>query len=51
MRRSILAAAFAALSLAACSPQTLTLSVDMRHPSKSGIDLARKTMSIVYLCG
>ena len=49
MRRTILAAALAALSLAACSPQTLTLSVDMRHPSKSGIDLARKTMSIVYM--
>ena len=49
MRRSILAAALAALSLAACSPQTLTLGVEMRHPSKSGIDLARKTMSIVYM--
>ncbi|MBQ9193942.1 MAG: hypothetical protein IJ156_09515 [Bacteroidales bacterium] len=49
MRRSILLAALAALSLAACSPQTLTLSVDMRYPSKSGVDLSRKTMSIVYM--
>lgn len=49
MRRSTLAAAFAALLLAACSPQTLTLSVDMRYPSKSGFDLSRKTMSIVYM--
>ena len=49
MRRSILTLGLAALALAACSPQTLTLSVDMRHPSKSGIDLARKTMSIVYM--
>ena len=38
-----------ALALAACSPQTLTMSVDMRHPSKSGIDLGRKTISIVYM--
>ena len=49
MRRSILTLGLAALALAACSPQTLTLSVDMRHPSKSGIDLSRKSMSIVYM--
>ena len=49
MRRFTLTLGLAALALAACSPQTLTLSVDMRHPSKSGLDLARKTMSIVYM--
>ena len=49
MRRSILTLGLAALALAACSPQTLTLNVDMRHPSKSGIDLARKSMSVVYM--
>ena len=49
MRKSILTLGLAALALAACSPQTLTLSVDMRHPSKSGLDLAKKTMSIVYM--
>jgi hypothetical protein len=49
MRRSILTWGLAALALAACSPQTLTLNVDMRHPSKSGIDLARKSMSVVYM--
>ena len=49
MRRFTLTLGLAALALAACSPQTLTLSVDMRHPSKSGIDLARKTISIVYM--
>ena len=38
-----------ALVLAACSPQTFTMSVDMRYPSKSGIDLSRKTMSVVYM--
>ena len=49
MRRSILTLGLAALALAACSPQILTLSVDMRHPSKSGIDLSRKSMSVVYM--
>ena len=49
MKRFTLTLGLAALALAACSPQTLTLSVDMRHPSKSGVDLAKKTMSIVYM--
>ena len=49
MKRFTLTLGLAALALAACSPQTLTLSVDMRHPSKSGLDLAKKTMSIVYM--
>ena len=49
MRKSILTMGLAALALAACSPQTLTLNVDMRHPSKSGIDLGRKSMSVVYM--
>ena len=49
MKRFNLTLGLAALALAACSPQTLTLSVDMRHPSKSGLDLAKKTMSIVYM--
>lgn len=49
MRRFTLTLGLAALALAACSPQTLTLHVDMRHPSKSGIDLSRKSMSVVYM--
>ena len=49
MRRFTLTLGLAALALAACSPQTLTLHVDMRHPSKSGIDLGRKSMSVVYM--
>ena len=49
MRRFPVTLGLAALALAACSPQTLTMSVDMRHPSKSGIDLSRKTISIVYM--
>lgn len=34
---------------AACSPQTLTMLVDMRYPSRSGLDLGRKTMAVVYV--
>lgn len=49
MRRSTIILAAACLAVAACSPQTFTMNVDMRYPSKSGLDLARKTMSIVYL--
>ena len=49
MRKSILTLGLAALALAACSPQILTLNVDMRHPSKSGIDLNRKSMSVVFM--
>ena len=49
MRRSFAFAGLCALALAACSPQTFTMNVDMRYPSKSGIDLSRKSMSIVYM--
>lgn len=49
MRRSLLFAGAAALALASCSPQTFTMNIDMRYPSKSGIDLSRKSMSIVYM--
>lgn len=35
--------------LAACSPQTLTLQVEMRHPSKSGLELSGKTMAVVCM--
>lgn len=48
-RSTLVFAGLFALALAGCSPQTFTMSVDMRYPSKSGIDLARKTMSIVYM--
>ena len=49
MRRSTLILATIGLALSACSPQTFTMNVDMRYPSKSGLDLSRKTMSIVYM--
>ena len=40
-----------ALLLAACSPQVYPLYLDVRQPSSSGLDLARKTMSLVYMDG
>ena len=49
MRRFTVTLGLLALALAGCSPETLTMSVDMRYPSKSGIDLGRKTLSIVYM--
>ncbi len=40
-----------AIMAAACSPQIYPLQLEMRQPSPSGIDLSRKTMSIVYMDG
>lgn len=37
-----------ALLLAACSPQTFTMNIEMRNPSRSGLDLANKSMAVVY---
>ena len=45
---SLLAAVFL---LAACSPQVYPLYLDVRQPSSSGLDLNRKSMSIVYVDG
>ena len=35
--------------LCSCSPQVFTMKIEMRGPSSSGIDLAGKTLSVVYL--
>ena len=40
-----------ALLLAACSPQVYPLYLEVRQPSSSGLDLARKSMAIVYMDG
>ena len=32
---------------ASCSPETFTMNIEMRYPSRSGIDLTRKTMAVV----
>jgi hypothetical protein len=37
--------------LASCAPQALLVESEMRGPSVSGLNLARKTMGIVYLYG
>ena len=42
-------AAVAAVVLASCDPQAFSLNVEMRYPSKSGIDLAGKSVAVVYL--
>ena len=39
----------AALLAAACSPQIYPMRLELRQPSKSGLDLSRKSMSIVYM--
>ena len=45
---SVLLSAFL---LAACSPQIYPLYMDVRQPSSSGLDLSRKSMSLVYMDG
>lgn len=39
----------ASVLLYACGPSRHAVHVEMRHPSKSGVDLAGKTLSVVYL--
>ena len=41
----------AALAMAACSPQVYPLYLEERQPSSSGLNLNRKSMSIVYMEG
>lgn len=48
MRRSLFAV-FATLVLASCSPSAYLLNLEMRYPSVSGLDVAGKDVSIVYL--
>lgn len=45
----IIAAAASLMCLAACSPSLYPVNVEMRYPSKSGLDLSGKTVSMVYL--
>lgn len=47
--KGLLAAVLAAFTLTACGPSATVLDVDMRVPSKSGLDLAGKSMAVVYL--
>ena len=42
---------FAAVLLSACSPQMYRVYMDVRQPSSSGLDLAGKSMAVVYMDG
>lgn len=45
------ASAFAACMLTSCDPQAFSLNVEMRYPSKSGLDLSGKSIAVVCLDG
>ena len=47
-RLSVLLTA-AVLLLSACGPQTFRVYYQVRQPSRAGLDLSKKTMSVVYL--
>ena len=49
MRKIIVAIALACLFVASCAPLKHAVHVEMRHPSKSGVDLAGKDISVVFL--
>lgn len=50
IRRLIVILTFALL-LVSCGPSRYTVHVEMRHPSKTGLDLAGKIVSVVYYSG
>lgn len=50
-RLSSCAALLCAVFFAACSPQVYEMSVDMRYPSSSGLDLTGKSVAMVYPYG
>ena len=48
MKRTLILA-LAAILLASCGPTKHAVHVEMRHPSKSGVNLFGKNISVVYL--
>ena len=42
-------AATATCVLTSCDPQAFSMNIEMRYPSKSGIDLTGKSVAVVYL--
>ena len=50
MKRLISILLFACLLLS-CAPSRHAIHVEMRHPSKSGVDLTGKIVSVVYYSG
>lgn len=49
MKRNPLFSALLALGLVACGPSKYVIDLEMRYPSKAGIDLAGKNVTVVYL--
>lgn len=49
MKRLLLPAFAAFLMAVSCGPMKHAIHVEMRHPSKAGVDLAGKVVSVVYL--
>ncbi|MBR2063798.1 MAG: hypothetical protein IJ971_03775 [Bacteroidales bacterium] len=49
MNRYLLPAIAVCLMAVSCSPMKHAIHVEMRHPSKAGVDLAGKVVSVVYL--
>lgn len=46
---TLCAGVFASAFLVSCAPQAFTMNLEMRYPSKAGVDLAGKSISVVYL--
>lgn len=49
MKKTLIAISAVCLTLASCAPMKHAVHVEMRHPSRSGVDLAGKDISVVYL--
>lgn len=49
MDRKIFGIIFLAVMSASCSPQTFNLGIELRSPSKSGMSLANKNISVIYM--
>lgn len=49
MKNTLIAISAVCLTLASCAPMKHAVHVEMRHPSRSGVDLAGKDISVVYL--
>ena len=44
----ILSVVLGVMAAAACAPARYVLDVEMRHPSKAGVDLTGKNVTVVY---
>ena len=51
MKRPLIAILTVVLAFVSCAPSRHAIQVEMRHPSKSGLDLAGKIVSVVYYSG